>query len=166
MVRRHGSHVATPAGPPGTASARRPWPKSWRRHVSGPSRPASRAPESVDGVALPSGEPRALGATPFQVPDLGGRGHRLRPADAAGDHEDPGGVAADQPGRLRARTTDGRQLVAEVPRSGGGPDDSGIDRLVRDKAVANLGSADRVEEILGLPDAPSLEPLLTALEDA
>lgn len=79
---------------------------------------------------------------------------------------DPGVVAADQPGRLRARTTDGRSLGAAVPRSGGGPDDPNIDDLVRDKAIADLGSADRVEPILGLLDAPSLEPLLTALEDA
>ncbi|MFI0371906.1 MmgE/PrpD family protein [Actinomadura sp. 1N219] len=76
-----------------------------------------------------------------------------------------GGAAADQPGRLRAVTRDGAEIRAEVPRSGGGPDDLGIDRLVRDKALANLGSADSVERILSLPDLTTIQPLIKALEE-
>ncbi|WP_329519464.1 MmgE/PrpD family protein [Spirillospora sp. NBC_01491] len=79
---------------------------------------------------------------------------------------DFGGAAADQPGRLRAVTRDGEELVAEVPRSGGGPDDPDIEGTVRGKALANLGSAERVDLILGLPDLASVRPLLTALEEA
>lgn len=78
------------------------------------------------------------------------------------------GAAADQPGRVRARLDDGTWLPAEVPRSGGGPDDPGIGRLVRAKAVANFGGgpaaedlADLIGELAGLPSAG---PLLTTLE--
>ena len=79
---------------------------------------------------------------------------------------DFGGVAADQPGRVRIRTAEGATVTAEVPRSGGGPDDPDIDRLVRAKALANLGPGGEklAEQVLGLSDAPSLVPLLTALE--
>lgn len=76
-----------------------------------------------------------------------------------------GGAAADQPGRLRAVTPDGEEIRAEVPRSGGGPDDPDIDRTVRGKALANLGSADRVDQILALPGHTSVRPLLTVLEE-
>ncbi|MFI0353362.1 MmgE/PrpD family protein [Actinomadura sp. 9N407] len=78
---------------------------------------------------------------------------------------DFGGAAADQPGRLRAVTPDGREIIAEVPRSGGGPDDPDIERAVRDKARANLGSAAQVDRILGLPGFASVGPLLMALEE-
>ncbi|MFE9104533.1 MmgE/PrpD family protein [Actinomadura geliboluensis] len=77
-----------------------------------------------------------------------------------------GGAAADQPGRLRAVVPGGEVVTAEVPRSGGGPDDPCIDATVRAKAVANLGSADRADLILGLADLPSVRPLLTSLEEA
>ncbi|MGI5328818.1 MmgE/PrpD family protein [Actinomadura nitritigenes] len=77
---------------------------------------------------------------------------------------DFGGAAADQPGRLRAVTRDGREIRAEVPRSGGGPDDPGIDRTVWEKALANLGDPGHVTEILALPDRMSIRPLLAVLE--
>lgn len=76
---------------------------------------------------------------------------------------DFGGAAADQPGRLRAVTRDGRRVLAEVPRSGGGPGDPDIDRTVRDKALANLGDPAHLTEILALPDRTSVRPLLAAL---
>jgi len=80
---------------------------------------------------------------------------------------DFGGVAADQPGRVRIRTAGGDTITAEVPRSGGGPDDPDIDRLVRTKARGNLGpgGGHLIETALGLADAPSLAPLISALEN-
>ncbi|WP_433360097.1 MmgE/PrpD family protein [Streptosporangium sp. CA-115845] len=80
---------------------------------------------------------------------------------------DFGGAAADQPGRVTALLTDGSQVTAEVQRSGGGPEDPGLDDLVRAKALANLGggtTAERVAEIVAdLEAQPSLVPLMTAL---
>lgn len=78
------------------------------------------------------------------------------------------GVAADQPGRIRARLDDGTRVSAEVPRSGGGPDDPGLDALVRAKAVANLGGgpdAEAAAAVIGaLAELPSAGPILAALE--
>ncbi|GAA0949492.1 MmgE/PrpD family protein [Actinocorallia libanotica] len=80
---------------------------------------------------------------------------------------DFGGVAADQPGRIRVRTAGGRTAAAEVARSGGGPDDPGIDRLVTAKALGNLGPGGEkiIDPVLGLADAPSLAGLIRALEN-
>lgn len=80
---------------------------------------------------------------------------------------DFGGAAADQPGRIRVRTSSGATVAAEVARSGGGPDDPDLDRLVRAKALGNLGPGGErlVEAALGLADAPSLAGLISALED-
>ncbi|MEO3783802.1 MmgE/PrpD family protein [Actinocorallia sp. B10E7] len=78
---------------------------------------------------------------------------------------DFGGVAADQPGRIRVRTASGTTVSAEVPRSGGGPDDPDLDRLVSAKALGNLGPGGEeiVAAALGLADAPSTAALLGAL---
>ncbi len=80
---------------------------------------------------------------------------------------DFGGAAADQPGRVRVRTADGRTGAAEVARSGGGPDDPGIDRLVTAKAAGNLGPGGEevIASALGLAQASSLTPLIRALEN-
>ncbi|WP_106398856.1 MmgE/PrpD family protein [Actinocorallia populi] len=80
---------------------------------------------------------------------------------------DFGGVAADQPGRVRVRTAGGRTVAAEVPRSGGGPDDPGLDRLVTAKALGNLGPGGEkiIDSVLGLADAPSTAALIRALEN-
>ncbi|SEF68394.1 2-methylcitrate dehydratase PrpD [Thermomonospora echinospora] len=80
---------------------------------------------------------------------------------------DFGGVAADQPGRVRIRTAAGRMVTAQVPRSGGGPDDPGIDALVTAKALDNLGPGGEkiIELVLGLADLPSLAVLIRALEN-
>ncbi|MFF3669390.1 MmgE/PrpD family protein [Microtetraspora malaysiensis] len=83
---------------------------------------------------------------------------------------DFGGAAADQPGRVSALLADGSRVAADVPRSGGGPEDPGLDDLVRAKALANLGggpAAGRVAAIVAdLAAQPSLAPLMTALTEA
>ncbi|WP_067823000.1 MmgE/PrpD family protein [Actinomadura kijaniata] len=77
-----------------------------------------------------------------------------------------GGAAADQPGRVRARTASGEWVTAHVPRSRGGPGDPDLDATVRAKALANLGpGAEPVADLaLTLADLPSTAPLMTALE--
>ncbi|WP_433346780.1 MmgE/PrpD family protein [Microtetraspora malaysiensis] len=83
---------------------------------------------------------------------------------------DFGGAAADQPGRVSALLADGSRMAADVPRSGGGPEDPGLDDLVRAKALANFGggpAAGRVAVIVAdLAAQPSLVPLTTALREA
>ncbi|GAA2726691.1 hypothetical protein GCM10010439_30090 [Actinocorallia aurantiaca] len=81
---------------------------------------------------------------------------------------DFGGAAADQPGRIRIRTAQGATVTAEIPRSGGGPDDPDIDRLVTAKALGNLGPGGEevVSAALGLAEAPSTAFLLAALESS
>ena len=80
---------------------------------------------------------------------------------------DFGGAAADQPGRIHIRTAQGREVSAEIPRSGGGPDDPDIDRLVTAKALGNLGPGGEkiIELVHGLADVPSLAVLIRALEN-
>ncbi|MBB5078927.1 MmgE/PrpD family protein [Nonomuraea endophytica] len=73
------------------------------------------------------------------------------------------GPAADQHGRLRARLTDGRRVVAEVARGSGGPGDPRIDRLVADKALGNGLSARAVDLALRLHELPALDDLLKEL---
>ncbi|MDA8370710.1 MAG: MmgE/PrpD family protein [Nocardiopsaceae bacterium] len=69
------------------------------------------------------------------------------------------GVAADQPGVVRVRLRDGRSLHAHVSHSSGGPDDPGIEELVRTKAIGNIGAgpaserlADRVLDLAAQTD--------------
>lgn len=74
-----------------------------------------------------------------------------------------GGVAADQPGHIRLRLGDGTTLTASVPHSGGGPDDPGLDELVRTKALHNLGGGRASEAVAAEMDALGTAPSLTAL---
>lgn len=79
-----------------------------------------------------------------------------------------GGVAADQPGWIRAELRDGKAITTEIPRSRGGPDDRELDATVRAKALGNLAGRhpERVADLaLALAGLPSLHPLLQALED-
>ncbi|MFE3449006.1 MmgE/PrpD family protein [Nonomuraea sp. NPDC059194] len=75
------------------------------------------------------------------------------------------GVAADQPGRLRVRFTDGSHAVTEAPRSAGGPDDPDLDHLARTKAMGNGLSERTVERALGLAGLSDLGPLMADLVD-
>ncbi|MGW0808680.1 MmgE/PrpD family protein [Nonomuraea sp. NPDC002799] len=73
------------------------------------------------------------------------------------------GVAADQPGRLRVRFADGTWVVAEVPRSSGGPGDPGIDELVRSKALANGLPRTVLEQVERLAELDEVSALMSAL---
>ena len=81
-------------------------------------------------------------------------GHRVVPFD---------GAAADAPGRLEVRLRDGRSVVAEVPRSAGGPDNPLDLTTLTAKAVTNMGGTNPAKKlaagVLELAAQPSLEPL-------
>ncbi|MGW4802458.1 hypothetical protein ACWEPC_59600, partial [Nonomuraea sp. NPDC004297] len=73
------------------------------------------------------------------------------------------GVAADQPGRLRVRHAGGRQVLAEVPRSSGGPDDPAVDELARRKALANGLPATTLARLRRLTELPEVATLMAGL---
>lgn len=76
------------------------------------------------------------------------------------------GAAADQPGLVRVRYADGTTATGHVARSGGGPDDPGIDQLVLRKALANGLSQSVVELGTRLDTLPGLRPLIAAWLEA
>ncbi|MBB5873367.1 2-methylcitrate dehydratase PrpD [Allocatelliglobosispora scoriae] len=75
------------------------------------------------------------------------------------------GPAADAPGWLRVTLDDGTSLVGEVPRSGGGPDDPGLDALVLSKARGTIGPRAEVVRaaVDGLAEASDVEELVRSL---
>jgi 2-methylcitrate dehydratase PrpD len=81
------------------------------------------------------------------------------------DVVDPGGVAADAPGRVVVRLTDGRVLEGAVARSAGGPAAPLSDAELDAKFISNAGgdpgaARELAAAVRSLAELPSLAPIL------
>ncbi|MDX6744345.1 MmgE/PrpD family protein [Actinocorallia sp. A-T 12471] len=106
----------------------------------------------VDGKADPTRD------ADVRRPDIRALAARVTAKPGPGDHARPAG---EQPARVTLRLADGTRHEGFVPRPSGGPDDPGLDALIR--AKASLGRAAALLETLHT--LPSLTPILRTLED-